>query len=180
SPYVADWERMRVGEAEALHATLYMGEFGGPPDQERMDVYVDDTLAMADRAMAGWAQWSWDPATDPDGAWSPITTDGELTLTGERLLRVQPRAIAGVPESFSWDAATSVFRMAWQERAGVEGPTELAAPVGDWDGEVEVVLDGETVEASGDEGRGVILREPTTDGPAHEVCVRWGADAGAC
>jgi endoglycosylceramidase len=180
SPYIAQWEDFRTGEAEALQATLYMGEFGGPPDQERMDEYIDETLTMADRAMAGWAQWSWDPAQEAEGSWSPVTVDGELTRNGERLLRVQPRAVAGVPESFSWDAATSVFRMSWSERDGVQGPTELAAPVGDWDGEVEVVLDGEVVETTVDEERGIMTVEPTAEGSAHEVCVRWGAGAGAC
>ena len=180
SPYLAEWERMRVGEAEAMPATLYMGEFGGPPDQDGMGDYIAETLAMADRAMAGWAQWSWDPATDPDGSWSPITTDGELTLSGERLLRVQPRAIAGVPTSFSWDPEARVFRMTWTEREGVEGPTELAAPVGDWDGEIEVELDGEASDVTVDDERGVIAIEPDAAGRDHEVCVRWGADAGAC
>ena len=180
STYLAEWEQMRTGEADALRATLYMGEFGGPPDQDRMADYIAETLAMADRTMAGWAQWSWDPATDPEGSWSPITTDGELTATGERLLRVQPRAIAGVPTSFSWDPDTSVFRMAWTEREGVDGPTELAAPVGRWDGEIEVVVDGEVVDVVVDEERGIIAIEPEAAGPDHEVCVRWGADAGTC
>lgn len=180
SPYVARWEELRVAEAEALGATLYIGELGGPPDQDGMAAYAADVLAMADRAMAGWAQWSWDPAERPDGAWSPVTVDGELTDWGRWLARVQPRAVAGVPTGFSWDPGASVFRMSWTEREGVVGPTELAAPVAAWDGEVEVVLDGEAVDVEVDEERGVIELDPSAPGPDHEVCVRWGRDAGPC
>jgi endoglycosylceramidase len=185
SAYVGRWEQYRVAEADRLGGGLYIGEFGGSPDNERMDDYLADVMAMADRNMLGWAQWSWDPPEDAEGSWSPVTVDGELTANGRRLARVQPRAIAGVPESFGWDAAAGVFRMAWRERDGVEGPTELGVPVGAWDGEVEVVLDGEVVdadevEAGLDEERGVLRLAPPDRAPEHEVCVRWGADAGPC
>jgi endoglycosylceramidase len=179
SPYVAQWEDYRVEEGAAFDAGVFIGEFGGGADNERMDEYLADVLAMADRNMLGWAQWSWDPPEDPDGSWSPVTQAGELTANGERLARVQPRAIAGVPESFTWDPATHVFRMTWTERDGVEGPTELGVPVGAWDGEVEVVLDGAPIEADIDEAAGVLRLAPDP-GDGHEVCVRWGADAGAC
>lgn len=180
STYVDQWEDHRVAEAERLGGALYIGEFGGSPDNARMDEYLADVMAMADRTMVGWAQWSWDPADHPDGSWSPVTVDGELTANGRRLARVQPRAVAGVPESFTWDPATSVFHMTWRERDGVEGPTELGVPVGAWDGEIEVVLDGEVVDADIDEEHGVLRITPADQRPGHEVCVRWGGDAGRC
>lgn len=179
SPYVDQWEDFRVGEASAFDAGLYIGEFGGSPDNARMDEYLADVMAMADRNMLGWAQWSWDPPESPDGSWSPVTQAGELTANGLRLARVQPRAVAGVPESFSWDPAAHVFRMTWTERDGVVGPTELGVPVGAWDGEVEVVVDGDVVDAEIDEEHGVLRLEPDP-AASHEVCVRWGAEAGEC
>lgn len=179
SPYVAKWEEYREGEAGALDAGLYIGEFGGSPDNTRMDEYLADVMAMADRNMLSWAQWSWDPPESPDGSWSPVTLDGELTANGERLARVQPRVVAGVPEEFSWDPDARVFRMTWTERDGVEGPTELGVPVGAWDGEYAVTLDGEPYDAPLDEANGVLSLHPDP-GSSHEVCVRWGADAGEC
>jgi len=192
SPYVGKWEGYRVREAEDLGATLYVGEFGGSPDNARMDQYLDDVLAMADRNMLSWAQWSWDPPADPEGSWSPVTVDGKLTANGERLARVYPRAIAGVPEAFSWDPNTHTFRMTWRERDGVEGPTELGVPLrafhavggievgGDDPAPVRLVLDGKDLDVQPDAERGVIALEPTADGPTHEVCVHWGSEDDPC
>lgn len=185
SPYLGLWEQYRTDEASEMDAVLFIGEFGGAADNGRMDEYIDRVLAMADHNMVGWAQWSWDPEPPgaPAGSWSPITTTGELTANGERLARVQPRAVAGVPTGFTWDPATNVFRMAWEAREDVDAPTELGVPLGAWDGEVEVVLDGEVVDSGDveiDEERGVLTLPTPSDRSDHDVCVRWGAGAGPC
>lgn len=184
-PYLATWERYRTDEAERMDGTLWIGEWGGAPDQDRMDTYVDEVTDLADRAMAGWAYWSWDP-----GGWSPVEADGTTTsANGERLLRVQPRAVAGTPRRFRWDADTLVFKMRWDERAEATGPTELAVPPTLFPDGIDVVLDGVRVlddgDAAGngpaewDQQRSVLALTPDRDRASHDVCVQ-PADADAC
>lgn len=123
SPYVKKWEQLRTTEARQLRAVLWPGEWGGSGDQDGFDRYVGDVTAMLDRQMAGWSWWSWDP-----GGWGPLTSDGTVSTNGKLLLRVQPRAVAGVPKNFSWDATTSTFKMTWEHRDGVTGTTDIAVP----------------------------------------------------
>ncbi len=121
-PYVPTWRRYRTAEAKAMNASLWFGEWGGDPNQDRMDEYVQEVLQMADEEMAGWAWWSWDP-----GGWSPLLEGGEsVSPNGERLLRVQPRAIAGTPKDFHRDPEAQVFTMTWTERSEGQGASELA------------------------------------------------------
>ena len=172
-PYLATWEKYRTAEAERMKAGLWIGEWGGAPDQARMDEFVNELTGMADRTMAGWAMWSWDP-----GGWSPVAGDGTTpSANGRRLLRVQPRAVAGVPESFVWDPASSTFDMTWTGRDGVVGPTELAVPTFRYEEGIEVVVDGEVlsddaVDAAWDRETSVF--EIDVDDPLakHSVCVQ--------
>jgi endoglycosylceramidase len=175
-PYVDAWQQYRTEEAAELDAALWFGEWGGAPEQERMQQYIEDVAAMADEEMAGWAWWSFDP-----GGWSPLTEGGEsLSLNGQHLLRTQPRAVAGTPVSFSFDPATSVFRMTWTERAEATGPTEIAAPASLYREDLEVVLDGEVVEAPAWDRRSSVLTVEADRGlETHEICV-GPADAGFC
>ena len=130
---------------------------------------------MADRQMAGWAWWSWDP-----GGWSPVEDDGvTVSPNGEALLRVQPRAIAGTPTEFSWDPDTDVFEMAWDGRDDAHGPTELAVPAALFDDGIRVVVDGEEVDDPSWD-RDLSVLELTAPGSgSHTVCVE-PADSDTC
>ena len=166
-PYLATWEKYRTEEAARMDGTLWIGEWGGP-DQEGMDAYVAELTTMADRTMAGWAYWSWDP-----GGWSPVEGDGTTTsANGERLLRVQPRAIAGTPETFAWDADARTFTMTWTERDGVVGPTELAVPDVLFDKGIEVFVDGDEVGARWDRDRSVLEVSTTRSRDRHDLCIQ--------
>lgn len=168
STYVETWRGLRTAEAAELNAALWIGEWGGTPDQDRMGEYIAEVTTMADEEMVGWAWWSWDP-----GGWSPVEGDGETpSANGEDLLRVQPRAIAGTPSAFSWDAAGSVFEMSWEERADAVGDTEIAVPARLFGDGIEVVLDGEPLGApSWDEETSVLSVSPDRSAATHEVCV---------
>src|SRR5690606_30260628 len=48
-PYLATWESLRAAEADEMHGALWIGEWGGSPDQPRMDADVDELTDMADR-----------------------------------------------------------------------------------------------------------------------------------
>lgn len=172
-PYLATWESLRAAEADEMHGALWIGEWGGSPDQPRMDAYVDELTDMADRLMAGWAFWSWDP-----GGWSPVEADGTTpSANGVRLMRVQPRAVAGTPREFSWDGERGVFSMTWAERADAVGDTELAVPAERFPDGISVVLDGAAVpSAAVDEGwdrdRSVLVLDVDRDRSEHTVCVQ--------
>lgn len=169
STYVEEWFELRPTEAEAMSAALWFGEWGGAPDQDRMDVFLEDVLSNADRTMAGWAFWSWDP-----GGWSPIGTDGSLSSTGEALLRVQPRAVAGTPTSFGWEPETKTFRMTWNPRDEVTAPNEVAVPGALFPEGFVVVLDGDEVVDPDRDETSSILRIPADAGSTggdHELCV---------
>lgn len=159
-----------------MDASLWIGEWGGAPDQDRMTDYIHDVTAMADRQMIGWAWWSWDP-----GGWSPIAADGSTVApNGEALLRVQPRAIAGTPSEFSWDPATKVFEMTWTGRDDATGPTELAVPSALFADGIRVVLDGDEVSRPAwDRDRSILEVDPKGDDRSHAVCVE-SAGSTAC
>lgn len=168
SRYLTEWEGFRLPEAAQMNAALWIGEWGGTPDQDRMDAYVSEVLAMSDRNMIGWSWYSWDP-----GGWSPVKGDATTpSANGERLLRVQPRAVAGTPESFGWDPAAKVFHMRWQERGDAKGDTEIAVPSMLFPDGVEVHLDGSKVNRPDwDRDTGVLRLTADPKAKSHEVCI---------
>lgn len=168
STYLASWEKYRTAEAQRMHAALWIGEWGGSPDQPRMAEYIADVTAMADRQMIGWAWWSWDP-----GGWSPVDNDGTTpSANGVALLRVQPRAVAGTPGEFSWDPVDKRFQMKWTKRADASGPTELAVPSKLFTDGIRVVLDGKKIsKPAWDRDRSVLDVTPAGGSASHTVCV---------
>ena len=174
-PYLAKWEQYRSAEAKEFDASLWFGEWGGDPGQDRMDEYVTETTDMADRLMAGWAWWSWDP-----GGWGPLETDLETrSANGERLLRVQPRAIAGTPTAFAWDGGEEIFTMSWGERADAVGATEIAVPAALFPDGTRVVLDGKAITPAWDEDTSVLTIKADRDADDHELCIA-SAGSTAC
>lgn len=168
STYLADWERYRVAEAKEMNAALWFGEWGGDPEQARMDDFVADVLDMSDRNMVGWAWWSWDP-----GGWSPVKGDGvTISANGERLLRPYPRAIAGIPESFRWDPAAKTFHLNWKERRDATGDSEIAVPASLFPDGITVRLDGSGIKKpSWDRTTGVLRLSPDRAVTSHTLCI---------
>ena len=176
STYVEQWRSLRTAEATAMRAALWFGEWGGAPDQDRMDDYVAEVMAMADREMIGWSWWSWDP-----GGWSPIAEDlATISANGERLLWVQPRAVAGTPIGFGWDPAAGRFSLEWSERGDAIGPTEIAVPDALFPDGIDVVLDGEAVaEPDWDRSRSVLSIDADRSRATHTLCIA-AANANRC
>lgn len=175
SPYLSQWEQYRVAEARRMNGSLWIGEWGGTPDQERMTEYINEVTAMADRQMIGWSWYSWDP-----GGWSPVESDGTTpSPNGTALLRIQPRAIAGTPSEFSWDPAARQFRMAWTARDDAAGPTELAVPSKLFDDGIKVVLDGKAVTDPSWDRKTSVLRVEPKGTAGHTVCIE-PADGTTC
>ena len=168
SPYVDQWQQLRSAEAKQLNAALWPGEWGGTADQQGFDRYVADVTGMLDEEMAGWSYWSWDP-----GGWGPLDGNGAISENGKLLLRVQPRAVAGEPTTFAWDAATKTFTLTWNSRDGVSGTTDLAVPADLYTGGFEVTsTDAEgTWTYETDETHNVV-RISAGDAATHTVTVK--------
>jgi endoglycosylceramidase len=122
---VADWERERGEELGRWKMPMAVGEWGLDRSAENWEEFVDDVLAMADRMLAGWAYWSYDP-----GGWG-IIEHGEArveTELADRLIRPYPQVIAGTPTAFSYDPQTKLFSLSWNRRALVSGDTVVYIP----------------------------------------------------
>lgn len=124
-PTIAFWEARRREELARQPMPLVLGEWGLDANVDGALRYAGEVFDTADRMMAGWAYWSWDPA----GGWAfwQRATDTEgphLDLA----IRTYPRAVAGDPIAYRYDADTHVFTLTFHDREGVTGPTEIYVP----------------------------------------------------
>ena len=122
-PIIENWERERTTELERQPSPLILGEFGLDPNWDRAADFAHDLLTMADRMLVGWSYWSYDP-----GGWGLHNADGSDTGGTEWMVRIYPRAIAGVPTEIVYDAAERRFRLTFVDREGTTGATEIAVP----------------------------------------------------
>lgn len=123
NPYVGKWEGFRSKEATELNAALFFGEFGGPQTADGFSRYIDDILSMADRQMIGFTQWDYST-----GSWGPLTDDLAPSDLGKQLARPYPMAVAGTPNSFSFDPASKRFDMTFTVGDLSNHSTEVALP----------------------------------------------------
>jgi endoglycosylceramidase len=120
-------------EADAWGAPLFVGEFGYGPSSVRYADYIGAQLALQDESMASSAYWVWkeDPS---EGQWGFYDYDATAGTWKERdavrkvFARVVPRAIAGWPTSWKFDAATRRFELRYQGDAKINAPTVLHLP----------------------------------------------------
>ena len=120
---IPDWERQRASEVAAQNSALAIGEWGLSQGTEDVGGFMTDVLAMADRSMAGWAWWDY-----RFGGWMPVDADGNELPSMDLLVRTYPLKIAGTPTSFGYDVDTKDFWVAFDDREGVSGPTEIYLP----------------------------------------------------
>ncbi|MFI5297088.1 MAG: cellulase family glycosylhydrolase [Polyangiales bacterium] len=124
-PTISRWETQRRVDVGRTGEPLLIGEFGFDYTMPRGPQYMDDVMSMADRMMIGWSYWAY----DPNGTWSPwnSTTGADNPNVGQ-MTRAFPRRTAGTPTSWSYDATAPTFDLAFTDRAGVTGPTEIWLP----------------------------------------------------
>jgi endoglycosylceramidase len=165
---MAAWKgNMRAASAR-LGMPLWIGEVGGMSVKSPGAVdYTRDWLAMADEMRIGWAYWSNDPG-DTGAAYG----DGRPTAVGAQLSRPYPRAIAGIPTRISY--ASAALTVAWRERAGVSGPTEIWLPPKAFPGEPQVSSSDPTGtwRSRWDGVRRVLSVWADPNSPVHTVMVR--------
>ena len=95
-----------AGEAQMLHAGLWIGEYGGIASQPGIVDYMTAQYDAAGAAAAGTMYWSYDKS-DSYGILAPDGT--EKTVLVGVLVRPYPDRVAGTPQSYAFDATTSTF-----------------------------------------------------------------------
>ena len=120
-------------EADSWGAPLFVGEFGFGPGNPRFADYIGWQLQLQDETMASSTFWLWKEMSS--GAWGLFDYDAATDAWTERpavrkvFARVAPRAIAGWPESWAWDAKSERFSLELIGDARVTAPTLLHLPL---------------------------------------------------
>ena len=114
-----------AGEAQALHAGLWIGEYGGVADAPGIVEYMTAQYDAAGQVAGSTMYWAYDKS---DG-YALLDTDGnEKPLLVDTLVRPYPERVAGDPISYAFDAATSTFTLAYVPDTSLKLPTTIAVP----------------------------------------------------
>lgn len=128
-----------AGEARALDAGLWIGEYGGvasaPGIVEYMTAQYDAAGAVAGSTM----YWAYDKS-DGYGLLAPDGTEKPLLV--DTLVRPYPERVAGDPIAYGFDAASATFTFRYTPDPKATLPTEIAVPD-------RVYPDGWTVDCGG-------------------------------
>jgi endoglycosylceramidase len=114
----------------ATQEALLMTEFGATPDTR----VITRVTADADAHMTSWMWWTYNEGTGLDPSQSP--PDKNLNpAVANLLVRAYPRAIAGTPQSWSFDPDSKTFTLSYTlQRAdgsgtfGTDATTEIYLP----------------------------------------------------
>jgi endoglycosylceramidase len=147
-------------EAKQLGAGLWIGEYGGNADHAGIVEYMTAQYDAAGAVAAGTMYWAYDKSDgyallDPNGNEKP-------TLLGS-LVRPYPERVAGIPLSYGFDAATSVFTMRYEPDAGVAAPTVIVVPARVYPNGYSVECDGCTFDAGANQ---LVITAPPRGAPA--------------
>lgn len=157
--------RQIAGEARALGAALWVGEYGGTSASKGLAEYMDAEYAAFGRAAASSMYWEYGR---DDGGYGMLAVDGSpKPALMEALVRPWPERVAGDPIEWSWDGAARRFTFRWRVDSSVRAPTEIVAPARVWPGGVKVECAGCEVEMAGERVR--VMR--ATPGAGGEVTV---------
>ena len=168
NPSIPNWEANRAIEQDTFGSAVMLGEFGIMPDWSFGPDLLEQALAMADRATTGWTYWSYD--INGRGIIDPM---GEERPAAAILTRTYAQRVAGTPLEHHYDPSTRVMVLRFEDRVGVQGPTEIYVPATRWySGGWEVVVDDPegSWSSSWDPSREVV--SVTTDpaqGPEHRI-----------
>jgi endoglycosylceramidase len=113
------------GEARALDAGLWIGEYGGDPAAPGIAEYMTAQYDAAGAVAASTMYWAYDKS---DG-YGLLAPDGsEKTALTDVVVRPYPERVAGDPIAYAFDAATATFTFSWTPDRASKLPTELIAP----------------------------------------------------
>lgn len=124
-PQILDNVAKLDGEARALDAGLWIGEYGGDAGAPGIVDYMTAQYDAAGAVAAGTMYWSYD---ESDG-YGLLAPDGsEKTALVDALVRPYPERVAGDPIAWAFDASTSTFTFVYAIDRGLSLPTEIAVP----------------------------------------------------
>ena len=112
-----------AGEAQSLHAGLWVGEYGGDPSAPGITEYMAAQYDAAGQVAASTMYWAYDKSNgygllDPDGNEKPLLLDA--------VVRPYPERVAGDPVSYAFDPATSTFTLVYTAHGSAA--TTLSVP----------------------------------------------------
>jgi endoglycosylceramidase len=122
---ILDNVRRLADEAAALHAGLWIGEYGGDPSRPGIAEYMGAQYDAAGAAAAGTMYWAYDKSDGygllaPDGA--------EKAALIDALVRPYPEQVAGDPISYAFDAGSTMFTFVYGPDRSLALPTEISVP----------------------------------------------------
>jgi len=122
-PTIPDWEVNRRKDARLQGAPLLLGEFGVEFDTVNGFQHIVDVVEMVEHIGSGWAYWSLDP-----GGFGFLDQDWNERANIDTLVRTYPQRIAGEPLYYDYNPETRFFWLAFNEKEGVQGATEIYIP----------------------------------------------------
>ncbi|MFI1577705.1 cellulase family glycosylhydrolase [Embleya sp. NPDC020630] len=123
--FIENYEAAITAYPKANKLPLIVGEWG-PPDQSLPNIplfYRRMTAAM-DRFGTGWAGWQWCNG----GGYCTFDADGRMKPNNKLLTQPYARAVAGNPESYTYDIDTRTYTLTFTTRRGADAPTEITLP----------------------------------------------------
>ncbi|MGZ3438584.1 MAG: cellulase family glycosylhydrolase [Polyangia bacterium] len=152
-----------AGEAGALDAGLWIGEYGGVASAPGIVEYMTAQYDAAGQAAASTMYWAYDKS---DG-YGLLAVDGsEKPLLVDTLVRPYPARVAGDPISYAFDAASSTFTLAYAPDRAQALPTEIVVPPRRYPNGFTVECGGCRYELRGDE---LVIDAPPSANPAMVV-----------
>lgn len=136
---LSKWFRKRHDEIEMHHTPALLGEFGLSPGRKDYDLFLYDLFRKTEDAHMSWTYWSGDP-----GGWGPLNADLTPSPILDKLLRVYPKATAGILNSYSFNETTRVFVMNYTHLPAIAQPTEIGIPRYMFPNGYDVIVEGTT------------------------------------
>ena len=169
-PCLANWEQARRADVARQNAPLALGEWGLSPDWPNALLFMEQVCQLADRMLAGWTYWSFDP-----GGWAITQSDYTERPSADILVRPYPRAVAGVPTLIAFDTDSKEFQLEFQDNDQSRGATELHLPRRHYPDGFTIEIDGESAPATTfqwDQERDLVRLTVAKSGGSHRVVVR--------
>ena len=113
-------------EADAMGASLFLGEYGGNPSQPGITAYMTAAYDGAGAVGASTTYWAYDKGDDGYGL---LRADGsEKKELADVLTRPYPQRVAGKLLSYGFDMNMHTATITWEPDATVAAPTEIVVP----------------------------------------------------
>jgi endoglycosylceramidase len=147
-------------EAKQLGAGLWIGEYGGNADHGGIVDYMTAQYDAAGAVAAGTMYWAYDKG----GGYSLLDAAGneKPALLGV-LVRPYPERVAGIPLSYTFDAATRTFTVRYEVNTAMTAPTVIVVPDRVYPGGYSVECGGCTFEKAANQ---LVITTPPRESPA--------------